>query len=512
MRTRLVIAGLVALVLSACPLVNACRCAEPTTADLEKRIQELEAIVRRLESVQAKPARAEPTLPAPRPLPEGQQEIVPGPGPLPPPPPAGPGLVSPPPPTTSLETRRTGDALRGDPSRVPTAGWDNCFFIRSPDKSFVFRITGQLQTDYRDFMSQDDTVDIDTFLIRRARLGIEATLFDHYEFRLMPDFGQGTVKLQDGYMNVRYVDCVQFEAGKFKQPFSYEQLIQDRYVPLMERSLIDQMVPARDVGVAIHGEGLFGDRLDYAVALSNGEINGDTDTNNPKDVNARVVVRPLRCWEAAPWCQWLQFGISAGIGDEEEPLNPSTIKLPSTVPWLKFNSSVFADGRRTRWSPEAAYFFRSFGCAWQYYHEDQQVRPAKGSPLLFGVPTTGYYFMASYLLTGEERTTYSQAIAPLRPFNPMHLMKGPGAWEVVARVSRLNFGDTIFTNNLADASLYSTGATEMTLGFNWYLNKWVRTQLNWEHAWFDEPVRLGPGPQGLFNSHDSLLMRFQVIF
>jgi hypothetical protein len=37
-------------------------------------------------------------------------------------------------------------------------------------------------------------------------------------------------------------------------------------------------------------------------------------------------------------------------------------------------------------------------------------------------------------------------------------------------------------------------------------------QFNWEHAWFDDPVRLGPGPQGLLKHQDSLLTRFQVIF
>ena len=52
----------------------------------------------------------------------------------------------------------------------------------------------------------------------------------------------------------------------------------------------------------------------------------------------------------------------------------------------------------------------------------------------------------------------------------------------------------------------------MTLGFNWYLNAWVRTQFNWEHGWFDTPVRLGAGPSGLFNHQDTLGFRFQVIF
>ena len=121
------------------------------------------------------------------------------------------------------------------------AGWDNGFFLRSADKQFLLRITGQIQADYRSFATPGDATDFNTFLVRRARLGIEATMAEFYEFRLLPDFGQGTAKVQDAYLNVHYWDQLQFEAGKFKQPFSYEQLIQDRYVPTME-ALADRPV------------------------------------------------------------------------------------------------------------------------------------------------------------------------------------------------------------------------------------------------------------------------------
>jgi phosphate-selective porin len=72
--------------------------------------------------------------------------------------------------------------------KEPEAGWKNGFFLQSNDQSFLLRITGQIQADYRDFLGTDDVRDIDTFLIRRARLGIEATMFRYYEFRLLPDF------------------------------------------------------------------------------------------------------------------------------------------------------------------------------------------------------------------------------------------------------------------------------------------------------------------------------------
>jgi phosphate-selective porin OprO/OprP len=422
---------------------------------------------------------------------------------------------------------------KGTDDGGPLAGWDEKrgFFLRSPDDRFTLRLTGQIQADYRAFLEERDYTDIDSFLVRRARLGIEANMFTYYEFRLLPDFSNrqsptspATTVIQDAYLNVHYWDAFQVEGGKFKQPFSYEQLIQDRFVPTMERSLIDQLVPQRDEGIMIHGQKLFDDRFDYYLSVSNGEINGDYDTNKLKDFNWRVVVRPLNDCEQWPILHGLQIGMAGTTGLEQEPINPSVLRTPATVLWFQFNSGVRAAGLRDRWSPELVYFFGPLGFASQYFHENQEMIPVGGGPgsqFKVNVPFDGYYFLVTYLLTGEERTTYSAPVAPLRPYEPLHPFAAPGAWELVARVSRLVMGDDVFkafptgpasTIRLANPVGNSPGATELTIGFNWYLNAWVRTQFNWEHAWFDDPVRLGPGPQGLLGHQDSLLMRFQVIF
>ena len=167
-----------------------------------------------------------------------------------------------------------------------------------------------------------------------ARFGLEATVFKYFDFRLLPDFGQGTTVDQDAYMNVHYWNEVQFEIGRFKQPISYEQLIQDRFVPTLERSIIDQLVPAR-FGAMVHGEDLLAGRFDYAASISNGEINGNsTDTNNHKDVNGRVALRPLNDPDNSEWLRYLGVGVSGGFGIEQEPMNPSTLRTPDTVPFF----------------------------------------------------------------------------------------------------------------------------------------------------------------------------------
>jgi phosphate-selective porin OprO/OprP len=510
--------------------------------DLEQRVRELEETVRRLQAERsAAPAAATATdvLQANPPAPPDRSALqdtsavpqtgagggFPGAPRNPTPNPGGAGIGA-------GSASGFGGSTRGE---QPLAGWDSekqYFVLRSQDGNFSLRITGQVQGDYRGFLHGPDSTDVDSFLVRRARLGIEADVLKVFEFRLLPDFSNAqsvlsptaSERIQDAYLNVHWWDAFQVEAGKFKQPFGYEQLVQDRFVPTMERSLIDQLVPARDVGVMVHGQRLLGNRLDYALAVSTGEINGDYDTNKQKDLVGRVVVRPLYREDDWEVVRYLQIGVSGSTGVEGEAIVPNPLRTPATVPWLTFNTGTRLNGRRDRWSPEVSYFYRGFGFAAQYLEEYERVSPAQsgtGPSSVATVPFRGYYVLATYLLTGEERTTYSMPIRPRNNFDPCRPLACPGAWELVARVSRLAVGDEAFeplptgpTTSASPANRLgnSNAATELTLGFNWYLNPFVRMQFNWEHAWFSQPVQLGQGTGGLLTHQDTLMTRLQVIF
>jgi phosphate-selective porin OprO/OprP len=494
------------------------------TPDLDRRVRELEQTIQTLQSERAGGPTALPNLAAP---PDAAgPPAMPGGGSTPATGSAG---------TSSLEG---GGPPRGtaELGRVPTgppgieltrpgekapffAGWDNGFFLRSPDKDFNLRITGQIQLDNRSYLDNNDTTNIDTFLLRRARLGIEAEVFKYYEFRLLPDFGQAQPSITDAYINIHYIDAIQFEAGKFKQPFSYEQLIQDRYVPVAERSLIDQLVPQRDEGVMVHGQNLLGGRVDYAAAVFNGETNGNTDTNNAKDVAARIAVRPFFDSERPGTTPLghLQFGFAFTTGVEQEAITPNPLRTPSQIAWFTFNTGVRANGVRNRYSPEVSYFYGPFGFAAQYFHEDQSLSSAASTAAVprVGAHYDGGYVLATLLLTGEERTTYSQLIRPLHPFDPCSPFANPGAWELVARASRLHIDNAVFAAgaaNLATATGNSPTASELTVGFNWYLNAYVRMQFNYEHSWYASPIRIGTGTGGLVSRDDALISRLQLIW
>jgi phosphate-selective porin OprO/OprP len=396
------------------------------------------------------------------------------------------------------------------------AGWNNGFFIQSPDREYIFRLTGQIQTDYRGFTNSRDTTDIDQFLLRRARFGLEANIAQYYEFRFLPDFAQGKTTIQDCYMNVHYWDELQFQVGKFKQPVSYEQLIQDRYVPTMERSIIDQLVPARDIGVMVHGQNLVDQRFDYAFGVFNGEINGDGDTNQSPDIAARLALRPFAGDSMPIWLRYAQLGVSGTFGQENEPMSPTGLRTPDTVSFLAWNVGTRAYGTRTRLIPEYSYICGPFGFYAQYLTMDQDILGGAAKAKVERVPFDGWVLFGSVLLTGETRTSYNEQLAPLVPLDVRKPFQCPGAWEFVVRMSQLHVGDQVFTpgaNQLADPTKYANQATEFMVGFNWYWNAWVRVQFNAEHDHFNDPVLLGTTrPSGLLNNQNSLFTRLQIIF
>ena len=113
-----------------------------------------------------------------------------------------------------------------------------------------------------------------------------------------------------------------------------------------------------------------------------------------------------------------------------------------------------------------------------------RVDALAGEPLFFW----GDYAYASYSLTGESRP-YRRTDATfdkLMPFGNFFcvrtdegICKGPGAWELAARLSYLDFDDR---------SVEGGRLLDSTLGLNWWLTPYMRVMFNYIHADLDRPT------------------------
>ena len=136
------------------------------------------------------------------------------------------------------------------------------------------------------FLDDSQRLGTSTFVLRRVRPLFEGTVYKYFDFRIMPDFGNGQSVLQDAYMDFNYLPGAKIRFGKSKAPVGLERLQAARDVLFVERGFPTSLVPNRDLGVQLMGENLGGGTLNYAVGVLNGVpdgSSGDLDTNNTKD-------------------------------------------------------------------------------------------------------------------------------------------------------------------------------------------------------------------------------------
>lgn len=340
------------------------------------------------------------------------------------------------------------------------------------DGDFQVKPRGYVQADGRFFPGAAAATGNSTFLLRRARLIIDATLARYFTARLAPDFGQGKVVLYDAYLDFRAGTAVTLRAGKAKPPIGLERLQSATDIRFIERGLPTNLVPNRDVGLQAIGE-LRGGVLSYAVGVFNGVPdlgNVDGDSTNDKDLAGRVFAHPIR---------GLGLGIAASTGAEHgRVLAPSLAAYvtPGQQIMFRYRDSTVASGRRYRVTPQAYYYAGPLGLLGEYVVSSQAVtRDAATSELKH----TSWQVAGSWYVTGE-RASFT-TVTPRRPFNPP--AKNWGALEIAARYGELTLDDAGFPT-FANAATSVRDATAWGVGVTWHLVRGVQLSVNYEETRF----------------------------
>jgi phosphate-selective porin OprO/OprP len=385
----------------------------------------------------------------------------------------------------------------------PVASAQNGFTLQSADGDFSLRIGGLLQSSFRWFPSSSGDTGANSFYIRRARPILEGTLYKNIGFRLMPDFGLGTTVLQDAYIDLKYWPQAQLRFGKFKEPVSLERLQSAADVQFVERSIANSLAPNRDVGGQVSGDLSHG-TVSYQVGAFNGVNDGastDGDNDDGKDFAARVFVQPFKN-KIGSAAQGLGFGLASSWGRQKDPLSTLQYRTAGRSPYFRYDQTVVGDGDRRRIVPQLYYYAGPFGLMGEYINSKQEVREGN---VHGDLSNSAWFIQASYLLTGEKAGYRSPT--PVKPFDPNK--RQWGAVELAARYSRVNIDDEAFTKGFADPTQSAGDAKAFTLGVNWYLNKALKAQFNWERTDFDRSIRFGTEQ---LDHEDVLLTQLQLSF
>ena len=369
-------------------------------------------------------------------------------------------------------------------------------FGRALRLDFKFR----LQEDAR--KPGDVPIDFETWELHRLRVGVDGEIFNRLQFSIERELYEREVEdaeeelqtrqtlWKDVYADVNFADSLQLRAGQFKIPFGGETLTGVSNLDFVYRTLGSRyLTPSRDIGLAVHGQ-LFDEGINYWV----GGFKHDGDNSRSRKIQggdqtvaARVTAQP---WNQSGGPGILEISTAfmrSAVSDAS--ILPNGLRGRTVMSQFTFYEPVFAKGHRTRFEADVDLIAGPFSSRAEYiWMSDERLEQGFGSDDLPQARARAWYVSGAMVVTGERKN---------RPVEPRHWL---GALEVVGRLERIRFAgvpgeDTPFRNPRA-VTIFPVTDEMVTLGVNWYVNRWVKMQANAIREHIDDPER-SPAPNGV---------------
>jgi len=382
------------------------------------------------------------------------------------------------------------------------------------------KVTGRVQFDVRDHRSNASVVDdrdsaayADNFEIRRARIGVSGTINNDISYEVVGNaVGSSTNFVDTAFANYGFIKAAQFRAGRFKQPFSLEELTSSNNIDFMERSYGNQVVPGKRLGMMLHGEPLKG--LSYGLSVFQPDF---TQKDNSQDFNSNRAVRV-----AANFAEIgkidntvLHFGAGKTTGSDKVAHTSSSgggtsttaavlnlaaenrgtksvyrVRLDGpalTTGGYSAPAQTFTNIEKSLQGLELAVARGPFKFQMETFDTDLTASNAVGDAAVLGYKAD--YVELMYNITGESWSKAYKGgafsgISPDSVFMKDYggvVGKGIGAWQVGFRQSTYKVAETL----TGVTSTGSKGGKTDTFALNWILNNNARAMLNYSETKFD---------------------------
>ena len=392
-------------------------------------------------------------------------------------------------------------AASGQSASAVSARRDGLWFS-THDGATQLHVHGYAQADDRMFSGNTHGEGLDTFLFRRIRPLFEGTLFKAIDFRFMPDFGQNNPQIQEAFLELKSVKFAKLRVGKFKEPIGLEVLRSDRDLTFAERSLASDLVPLRYIGAQLSGS-VLSDSISYAAGYFDGSSDGSngvfTQWTHGNEAAARVFFHPFATTGVSA-LQQFGVGLAGSAGDQHGAI--AGLKTMGQTTFFKYSSTATANGQHNRLSPQAYYYAGPFGVIGEYVISSQEILNKGFSQR---VRNEAWQVAGSVMLTGEKNS-YS-GVRPRNAVEHVGGLRHLGGLELALRYSQLRVDGDAFSH-FANPATAAQLAKEQGIGLNWYLNRYVKLETDYEHTGF----RMAAGASAPLHSENVLMNRIQLAF
>ena len=343
--------------------------------------------------------------------------------------------------------------------------------------------------------------------IARRRIGIDGEILNIFDYQVERELGDNDDPWRDVYVNYKQHNFAQFQAGKFKMPFSLDENTGATNLDFVYRSRIASLLaPGRDTGVMAHGRVLRRGVIRYEVGLfsadgDNVRTNDSERVHGERTVAARVLAQPFRSTDSP--ASDLAFGVS--FTTSELPEGVVDLRGRTELGDVFYRPEILVNGQRRRIGFEARWRPGPFSIKSEYIRlTDERLGQSVENTDLAPFVSAGWYVSGTWAVTGERKADGLDS--PRRPL----FQGGFGAVEVAVRVERIRFGsgavDPLASNSPRADVVLGNSDHAQTYGVNWYVNRWIKIQANLVRNAIAFPDQAPQPPQPVFWSR---LIRFQ---
>ncbi|MBI2992989.1 MAG: hypothetical protein HYY48_02290 [Gammaproteobacteria bacterium] len=345
--------------------------------------------------------------------------------------------------------------------------------------------------------------------LRRARLGVEARLWEHWVGKLEVDHDEDELSVKGAYVGYES----KWSGGKWwlrwgqhHVPFGFATLSSSKHMTFMNRPIYsdNEIEPARQMGVAgfMNGErwtahvGAFTSNLDEPEDCFFGAENDSAgECDQEFAFGARVT--------GTPFMRDKTHLMHVGAGILYKNPNGGTIDMDQrdAVIHIIDSKNLNADFKGT--ADDAFAYNLELGGVWGPAHALAQyvnMDVSREDPALDDVTLQAWSVDVGYFLTGEAKN-YDAGKAQWGSIKPKGIVGkgGVGAWEVAVRYEEADYNDF-------DEAFIGGEMHLLTVGLNWYVNNTMRFMANYVDTLdYNEP---GSGDDG--DEPSAFMMRGQI--
>ena len=130
-----------------------------------------------------------------------------------------------------------------------------------------------------DSADKDSASGASNYEVRRARIGLNGSIAKDLDYEILTNLvGSSSNLIHRAYINYGYNKNAQFRVGRFKQPFSLEEMTSANATDFQERSYGNQLVASQRLGAMVFGEPRQG--FTYALSSYQDGFNELSNTTN----------------------------------------------------------------------------------------------------------------------------------------------------------------------------------------------------------------------------------------